>query len=181
MKKISFILGLIIIFGCTQAKNSTTALANAPYNAAQVPPQPNIAHIPSFRILNQDSVYITNANLKKNKAVMIVYFSPDCSHCQRLMHDMKPEMRNFDNVQIVMVTFTQIKMLKMIKDFYHDYSLAGYPNLLIGTEYPNYVLQKYFQVQTTPYIAIYDGKGKLVKAFEKKPEMKDLIAAAKKA
>jgi len=181
MKRICFFIALIITFGCSQAQTPASQPAIVPENAQQIPQKPNIDKIPAFRILNQDSVYITNANLKKNKPTMIVYFSPDCSHCQHLMTEMKPLMNQFNNVQIVMVTFTQPTRLVMIKNFYRDFKLSLYPDLLIGTEYPGYALQKYFQVQTTPYIAIYDKKGKLVKAFERAPEMKDLVAAAKKA
>ena len=168
MKKILLFLSLIIAAGCTQAQTGA-------------PVKPNIASIPSFRILNQDSVYITNANLKKGKPVMIIYFSPDCSHCQHMMYEMKPYMKKFSNVQVVMVTFTQTSSgyMKLLKEFRRDYDLASYPNFIVGTEYPDYKVQRYYQVATTPYIAIYDHKGKLVKAFDKAPKTEELVAAVK--
>jgi thioredoxin-related protein len=179
MKRILFFLGLIATFGCTQAQTTTTTIPT-PVNAATIkPPKANIENQPAFHILTKDSVLLTNANLPKNKAVMFVYFSPDCSHCQRLMYELKPEMKHFSNLEIVMVTFTRTEMLKMLKDFSQTFNLKAYPNLMMGTEYPNYTLQRYFQVQTTPYIAIYDTKGKLVKAFDRKPEVKELVAAVK--
>jgi len=52
---------------------------------------------------------------------------------------------------------------------------------MMGTEYPNYVVQRYYNVSTTPYIAIYDHKGKLVKAFDKAPKMAEIEAAIKKS
>jgi hypothetical protein len=51
----------------------------------------------------------------------------------------------------------------------------------VGTEGHSYVVQKYYQVKTTPYIAVYDRKGNLVKAFEKAPTIDTLIATVKKA
>jgi len=171
MKKIFFFLSLIIIAGCSQAQTTSPEKL----------PAPNIDKIPAFRLLTKDSTYITNANLKKDKPVMLIYFAPDCSHCQRLMYEMKPDMEKFKGVQIVMVTFIQTNMLKMLKEFYRDYNFAAYPNILMGTEYPNYVVQRYYNVSTTPYIAIYDHKGKLVKAFEKAPKMAELEAAIKKS
>jgi len=165
MKKLFFFISLIIAAGCSQAQNNT--------------PKPNIDKIPAFRILNQDSVYLTNASLQKNKPVMIVYFSPDCSHCQRMMYEMKPHMKAFANVQVVMVTFIQTTYLKLLKDFRMTYGLSAYPNFMMGTEYPDYAVQRYFQVYTTPYIAIYDRKGKLVKAFDKAPKIEDMVAAVK--
>jgi thioredoxin-related protein len=172
MKRIFFFLGLIIACGCSQAQNNT---------ATKALPPPNIQHIPAYRILTKDSTYLTSANLKKGQPVMIIYFSPDCSHCQHLMYEMKPEMKSFKDIQIVMITFIPTNMLKMLKEFYVDFNLAAYPNISMGTEYPNYIIQRYYQVATTPYIAIYDHKGKLVQAFAKAPKMDELIAAVKKA
>lgn len=110
---------------------------------------------------------------------MIIYFSPDCTHCQHLMYEMKPYMEKFENVQVVMVTFIQPSYLKLLKEFRRDYKLAEHPNFITGTEYPNYAVQRYYQVATTPYIAIYDHKGKLVKAFDKAPKMDELVATIK--
>lgn len=164
MKKLVVLLSLIIVAGCTQAQTKR-----------------NIEHIPHFKILKADSTYFTYSDLKRNKPVMIIYFAPDCSHCQHLMYEMKPKMKEFGDIQIVMVTFTDFNLLKMIKNFNRDFQLAQYPNLTVGTEGHSYVVQQYYQVRTTPYIAIYDHKGNLVQAFEKPPKVDTLIAAVKKA
>ena len=171
MKKIFLFLSLIVITGCSWAQKST-AIKNPPAS---------IQAIPNFRILSKDSVYITNANLKKGKAVMFVYFSPDCSHCQRLMYELKPHIEDFKDMQVVLVTFTQTKLLKMLKEFHNDYIFAAQPNVLMGTEYPDYKLQRYYSVTTTPYIAIYGRNGKLVDAFDKAPKIPELLEAVKKA
>ena len=165
MKKLLLFFSLIIMVGCTQA---------------QIVKQ-DITKIPPFKILRPDSTYFTPANLKKDKPVMIIYFSPDCSHCQHLVYEMKPEMKQLGDIQIVMVTFTDFTMLKMIKNFTRDFDLAKYPNITVGTEGHTYVVQQYYQVRTTPYIAVYDHKGKLVKAYDKVPSMNELIATVKKA
>lgn len=112
---------------------------------------------------------------------MIIYFSPDCSHCQHLVYEMRPKMKQLRNVQIVMVTFTEFDRLKMIQNFRRDFDLAKYPNVTIGTEGHSYIVQRYYQVSTTPYIAIYDRNGKLVKGFSKAPSIDELIATVKKA
>ena len=164
MKKLVLLFALITVAGCTRAQTKQ-----------------NIDHIPHFKILKADSSYFTYNDLKKNKPVMIIYFAPDCSHCQHLMYEMKPKMKEFGDAQIVMVTFTDFNLLKMIKNFNRDFQLAQYPNLTVGTEGHSYVVQQYYQVRTTPYIAIYDRKGNLVKAFEKPPKVDSLIAAVKKA
>ena len=162
MKKLFFFIALIITVKCACAQTTF------------IPP----ATIPPYHILTTDSVYVTPANLKKNKPVMIVYFSPDCSHCQHMMYEMKPIMKAFKDVQVVMITF--VMQLKAIKVFERDYDLAKYPNFTVGTEGYTYVVQKYYQVATTPYIALYDKSHKLVKYYPKAPKTEDLAEEVKK-
>src|SRR3569833_2471520 len=166
MKKILLIITLIITAGCTRAQDTVDTK--------------NIQNIPPFKILRQDSTWFSAKDLKKNKPVMIIYFSPDCSHCQHLMYDLRTKIKQIKNVQIVLVTFTEPSMLKMIQDFYKTNNLKKYPNITVGTEGHSYTVQRYYQVRMTPFIAIYDHKGKLVKAYAKAPNVNELVAEAKK-
>lgn len=161
MKKLILFLSFIIAFAKSYAQTFT-------------PP----SVIPPYRILTTDSIYITPADLKKHKPVMIIYFSPDCSHCQHLMYEMKPKMKDFNNLQIVMITFAL--PLKASQVFYRDFALAKYRNIIVGTEGHTYTVQRYYQLLTTPYIAFYDKNQKLVKYFDKVPKIDELSAVAKK-
>ncbi len=164
MKKLLLFFGLIIIVGCSSAQTYTPPSA-----------------IPPYRILTTDSVYMTPANLKKHKPVMVIYFAPDCSHCRHLMAEMKPKMNEFRNIQVVMVTFVNPEtQFRAIKDFYRDFQLKKYPNFTVGTEGYTYLVQQYYQVKTTPYIAIYDKNFKMTQGYDKPPKIEDLIAAVKK-
>lgn len=133
--------------------------------------------LPPYRILNTDSVYVTQANLKKNIPVMVVYFAPDCPHCQHLTTELVKHIKEFGNTQIVMITF--VNQFKAITKFVKDYGLKKYPNVTVGTEGYTYVVQKFYQVRTTPYEAVYDKKHKLVETFAKIPDVKDLVKAVK--
>jgi len=137
--------------------------------------------IPPYRILTTDSNYATPANLKKHRKLMLIYFSPDCPHCQHLTEEMKPKMKEFGDTQIVMITWSLNFDIRAIKDFVRDYDLKKYPNLTIGTEGYSDIVRKYFSIATTPYIAIYNSNGKLAKAFDKAPEIDKLVTAVKNA
>jgi thioredoxin-related protein len=164
MKKICLFLTLVAAFGCSNAQNN-------PASKAQT-------GIPPFRILTTDSVNMTPTDLKKNMPLMIIYFSPDCSHCQHLMYELKPKMADLKHVQVVMVTFAE--PLKASQVFYRDFDLKKYPNFTVGTEGYTYVVQKYYDVHSTPYIALYDKSHKLVKAWDKTPPIDELVDEAKK-
>jgi thiol-disulfide isomerase/thioredoxin len=166
MKRIFLFFCLAIAAGCTEAQTTFT------------PP----TSIPPYHILTTDSVYTTPASLKRNKAVMIIYFAPDCSHCRHLMGEMKPVMKEFRNIQVVMVTFVNPeKQFRAIKDFYRDFDLKKYPNFTVGTEGYTYLVQRYYQVGTTPYIAIYGKDHKLSQFYTKPPAIEELVAQVKKA
>ena len=159
MKKLIFLLFMVMVgFACTQAQTMPTT-------------------IPPYKILTTKDQNLTSANLEKNKPVMIIYFAPDCPHCQKLIKDMKPSMGKFKNIQVIMITFTDIRMLKT---FENDYGLKAYPNFILGTEGYTYTVQRFYQLKHTPFVAIYDKNGKLVQAFEKQPEASDLLTAIKK-
>lgn len=134
--------------------------------------------MPPYRILKLNNTYSTPADLSKNKPVMLIYFAPDCAHCQKLIYDMKPKMSAFKDIQVVMITFTDIRMVRV---FDHDFGISNYPNFTIGTEGYGGAVQKYYQIRSTPYIAIYNKQGGLVQAFEKVPKVPELIEAVKKA
>ncbi|WP_146203152.1 peroxiredoxin family protein [Mucilaginibacter oryzae] len=161
-------LSLVLLFGLIITICGSTCAQTLPVNSG----------IPPYHILTTDSVYFTPANLKKNKPVMVIYFMPDCGHCQHLMYDLKPELPKLKDVQIVMITYTP--MLKALQVFQRDFELAKYHNITIGTEGYTYLVQKFYHVQTTPYIAIYNKYGKLVQAYDKVPKIPVLMETMKK-
>lgn len=162
MKNILILLSLIIVTGCTRAQDVS-----------------KIQNIPPYKVLSApDSAYKTPANLKKDQPVMVVYFSPDCSHCQHLMYEMKGQMKDFSKIQVVMITPVDYKM---VKGFYRDFGISQYPNFTVGTEGYSYQVLKYYNVKMTPYIAIYNHKHKLLKAYDKVPKIKELAGMVKKA
>ncbi|TLV03173.1 TlpA family protein disulfide reductase [Dyadobacter luticola] len=95
--------------------------------------------------------------------VVLIYFSPDCEHCQAFTKDLVKNYSVVANKQVVMVTF---QAMDMLKPFVTQYGLNTYSNFKVGTEGTSYVVQKYYQIRSFPYIAIYDKKGNLVKTFE---------------
>ncbi|RYD88977.1 MAG: hypothetical protein EOP54_26375 [Sphingobacteriales bacterium] len=201
MKRIIYMLIIGAAVGCTGAKNndnSDTAVTvqainmdtqavqeaykrqvDSTYKPAEDKPKPQeIENIPYFRILTTDSVYVTQAVLKKDKPVMIVYFSPDCSHCTKFLDELKPKLKELSALQIVMVTWIKYPA---VKKYYDDYGFKAYKNIIVGTEGDDLLVQQYYKVKETPYFAIYNHYGKLIKVFDKVPKVDDLLAAAKKA
>jgi cytochrome oxidase Cu insertion factor (SCO1/SenC/PrrC family) len=95
--------------------------------------------------------------------VVLVFFSPDCGHCQDFTKDLMKNFSVVGNKQLVMIT---PQSMEMLKPFVATNKLASYPNIKVGIEGPNSIVQRFYQVRTFPYIAIYDKNGNLVRTFE---------------
>lgn len=202
MKKILYTLISFSLINCTEAKNTKqkdekiavvkqnaaadvdTQLLNEAYKA-QVdsnykPPQqpkPNIEKIPDFSIKTVDGKTVTQVDIKRNKPVMFMYFSPDCSHCHDFMKLLQPKLKELADYQIFMITWTSQETLD---PFYKEYKLAKYKNIIVGTEGTSKMLiQAYYQIKETPFVALYDKHGKFIKEYPKAPKVDDLLSVAK--
>jgi len=108
--------------------------------------------------------------------VVLMYFSPDCDHCQDFTKALLKNYTVISNKQLVMVTF---QPMEMVKQFATTYNLASYPNIKIGTEGTSYFVQKYYQIRSFPYIVMYDKTGKHVRTFEGEQPYADIFKALK--
>lgn len=124
--------------------------------------QAGMKKIAPFQIRLTNGQQYTSSQLAAGPVVLI-YFSPDCEHCQNFTKDMVKNFNVFANKQVVMVTF---QAMEMLKPFVSQYHLGSYSNVKVGTEGTSYAVQRYYQIRSFPYIAIYDKTGKLVKTFE---------------
>lgn len=130
--------------------------------------------IPPFSINKApDSSRFEKANLKKNKAVIIMVFSPDCDHCQVRVKEIMANNKLFKNIQIVMVSNLGYNY---INRFYQEFKIAKYPNIIMGMDY-QYKLGNFFTIPSVPAIFLYNKNGKFVKAFDRYVPIKKIIAA----
>ncbi|MES2275180.1 MAG: thioredoxin-like domain-containing protein [Bacteroidota bacterium] len=189
MKRVLLLMILAISVSCTNAQKTNTGAkaktdsGNKQSADADIPPPPPTVKakpIPAYRILNADSAWVTPANLAKGKPVVIIYFSPDCSHCQRMMYELKPKLKELQNIEVVMITWSMNYDIRGIKEFRRDYGLKDYHNFTLGTEGYTKKVQDYYEVKTTPFIALYNSNGSWSKYFDKVPKTEDVLAGIKK-
>ncbi|MFD2144136.1 TlpA family protein disulfide reductase [Mucilaginibacter antarcticus] len=164
MKKLFIFFCLIIAAGCSFAQ------VNDKVGAA----------IPQYSVLSSDSVWLTPANVK-NHRTLLIYFGTDCPHCQHLTMELKQKIKQLGDTEVMMVTWSNNHDIRAIKNFVRDFDLKKFSNIHVATEGYTYMLQKFYKIETTPYVAIYNSNGKLTKAFRKQPETDDVVAAVKAA
>ncbi len=148
---------------------------NAQAGFDTIPPYKKDNRMPDFKIMRTDNSWFTKAQLPKNDFTVIIYFAPDCGHCQHEMKEIIKDIDKFNKVNFVWVSF---KSMPEITEFYVKYNISKYPNMVMGRDL-DYKLPSFYRVKFTPFVAVYDKKGLFIKAFEGGAEMKDLLPVLK--
>lgn len=138
-------------------------------------PYQKTPNIPSFSIQMPDSSWFNKANLPLKKPTLIFYFSPDCGHCQIETEELLTKMKELNNIQIVMITSRPFE--DMI-NFAEHYKIKRFPAIKVGTD-PARLVTRFYDVKFTPFSALYDKKGNLVKVYEKGIDIEELINLSK--
>jgi thiol-disulfide isomerase/thioredoxin len=138
---------------------------------SDMPPFMKTKRLPEFNILQTDSTWFTKQQLPQSDFTIIIYFSPDCGHCQ---YEAKEMMKYADSLQNTFMLWVSYRDMADIKGFAEEYGFFKHKNIKVGRD-PNYAIPSFFQAKYTPYVAVYNKKGDYVKAFEGGVEMPELM------
>jgi thiol-disulfide isomerase/thioredoxin len=156
---------------------STKAFCQIPLKDSSIPYLNNPA-VPPIKIITsingKDTTWFTNDNLPKDKTIGIIYFSPECSHCQYEAKELVKAKEQLQNIFFVWVAYHPVSDNIA---FAEKYQLNQMPNMVIGRD-PKYFIPTFFRVEFTPYTAIY-RKGKFVKEFREGVKIEELVEVAK--
>lgn len=133
--------------------------------------------IAPFKITLANGQPYTYTQLKKNVPTVLVYFSPTCEHCKDFTAELLKHEKELQQHQIVMVGY---EPLSEVKKFADAFNLSKKPFIKIGTEGYTFIVQKFYNVQRFPFVALYNRQMKLVKTISPvvNPEngVKEIIA-----
>ncbi len=156
-----------------------TAVPFIAYEQTQIAPQPAYLKdptIPSFKVFTcPDSVLFTKEDLPKGVPVVIIYFAPDCGHCQYEAKEIVHNMGKLENAFFLWVAF---RPMNEITEFGKKYELEKYGNIKLSRD-PKYFIPSFFKVEFTPFIAVYDSHGAFKKEFRMGAKPEELIEAIK--
>ena len=165
MKKTILFL-LVLTAGCSayaQEGKDTAGKAKDP--ADTLKPYQKYPKLPAFNIMMMDSTTIFNTfNIPKGKKTMIVFFSPDCKHCNAQMKELTRKMDSLSNVEFYMIT--PVHSMTDIKAFYAKYHLGDFKNVaMVGRDY-EFFFGTFYGISVVPDLALYDEKKMLIKLFQ---------------
>lgn len=75
-----------------------------------------------------------------------------------------------------MVTYLPVETLK---PFVAKNNLNLFPNIYVGTEGSSFIVRYYYNIQTFPFIALFNKDGDLIKSYYKEENLDDLASRLK--
>lgn len=131
--------------------------------------------IPPLSLNAPNGKLLSKGDLKKNAPVLIMYFSPECDHCQQQTREMTARMKDLEHVQIVMASYQPLESLEA---FSKTYNLGKFSNILLGRD-SQFLLPPFYNIGSLPFLALYDKKGNFISIHEGNVSVDKLIAALK--
>ena len=128
--------------------------------------------LPDFNILLIDSSTILNTSkIPRGKPIVLMFFSPDCEHCQAETETLLKNMDLLKNVRVYMATIDPFDRLKVFNEYY---KLYNYPNITLGRDY-KFFMPIHYKINDAPYIAIYNKKKQLDTIFSGETKLNEII------
>jgi len=116
--------------------------------------------LPAFDLLLKDSVtHFNTSAINSGSPIVLMYFSPDCEHCQKETEGIIQNMDSLKHVRFYLVTNDPIERMQVYDKMY---KLDKYPNIILGRDY-KYFFPVHFKNAAPPYLVVYD-RHKVIKA-----------------
>jgi len=137
-----------------------------------------IRYIPEFYFyqLGTDSIF-TDADITSGKATLLIYFHPDCEHCQFEADIIGKRINDFIPFQLLFISYDRAEQIKTFAD---HYKLTGFANIIF-LEDKDLIFNDVFGESVIPESLIYDKNGNFVKKFRGEVKVDALLKYLKGA
>lgn len=130
--------------------------------------------LPSFDILLPDSTtHLNTADIPAGKPLVLIIFSPYCTHCQQETKNIIGHIDKFSKAQLYFVTPFSYGEMKM---YYNFFKLSKYSNVIMGTDLKGSFLP-YFKAPGVPYTVVFDSKKRLKQVMSDRFDINELAKA----
>ena len=132
--------------------------------------------MPAFDILLADSsTMLSSKAIPEGNPVVLVYFSPDCEHCQHETANILRKMDSLKDVRFYFITTDPFERLRVFRQYYH---LSKYRNVVLGEDYRFSFFNK-LKPAGTPITFIYDRSKRLKAVISGETEIGKIISLLK--
>ncbi len=118
--------------------------------------------LPKTLAFNLDSsVTELKKQFSADKPNIVMFFSPDCSHCQEEIQTISKNMDTLSDINFILVTNRQPFL---IKEFIKKYNLAGFKNMKFITDDKNGLI-RYFGISSNPSMFFFNKDKKCIAGY----------------
>lgn len=167
-KKFSIVLLIVVAMACSRKEVSVPVSESAADTTAQVSAEVKNER-PLMTLTLMDGRQLEARNL--NERMLLIFFQPDCDHCQREAQQIRKRIDAFSDYQLYFISSHPIEI---IKKFAVDYNLVNLPNVHFGYATVESVLNNYGAI-SAPSIYIYGEDGRLVENFDGEVDVEVII------
>lgn len=128
--------------------------------------------LPPFQIVQANGKIFKAQELPIGLPIVIIYFSPECDHCEKLTKELLKEETIFKKASVAMISHLPVDR---ISKFVQQYGLNKYSNVYVGTEGSSFFVRNYYNIEHMPFIALHDKNGNVVKLYRKEGALTDLV------
>lgn len=164
-KMVRLIVGVIIVVTLLALGH---AINNELYHKKEV--EARIKTIPIFSFKTLKGRTFTKNSLE-NKTTVFVYFNSDCDYCKSEATKIKERISEFKNSQLIFVSFEN---KEEIAQFAKSYGLYTEKNVVFLEDRKG-EFSKSFDVNSIPYIVVYDNNHKFLKKFKGITRIDDIL------
>ena len=128
-----------------------------------------IKYLPNCTFYDLNEHIVSIKNLSKQNLVL-VYFHPECEHCQYEVEELYKHQHKFLNTQILMISPAPLQHLKK---FNHKYDLDSSDNISVLWD-KEFKFDTYFGASIFPTVIIYQDT-KFVKTYKGEVKIEAII------
>ena len=121
-----------------------------------------IQTLPNVEFVSLTGDLVDLHSFDKTKPLVIIYFHPECEHCQYEAKEIGQNAKAFEHCQLVMIT--RDDSIQRVNDFISKYNLFEVDNIEILLDNKNQ-FKKTFGKALIPSVYIYDKSQKLKKQY----------------
>lgn len=133
--------------------------------------------LPPFRMMLANGKLFKAEDLPIGKPIILIYFSPECDHCQKLMKELFKRTAELKKASIAMITYLPVDK---VVAFQKLYGVNRYSNIYAGTEGTSFFVKNYYKLMEMPFAALYSKNGDFIKSYSREIDLNDLSKRLKK-
>lgn len=133
-----------------------------------------IQKIPDFSFYQLNGEVFTERNLP-NKPIIFVYFNSNCEYCQSEATKIQQRIADFKQTQLIFISFEEADS---IKQFAAKYKLDDQENIIFLEDRKGQ-FSYIFDVNSIPYIVVYDTNQKFLQKFKGATKIDNILEVLK--